>query len=308
LSDFASILQGAVDMRFTIGTQGNGFVVDVKLTYKAGEPAYKYSWVEPIWEIQNFPFGDYANLQPVEPVTWNFLAGTEKAKLKIINTGHGWGNNNSQNAAEFYNATHHIKINGASVFTQNLWVVCNPNPDGCQPQNGTWYHSRAGWCPGSIPPFYDYDLSAYVNNTNLNIFYEFDPSYVDYCHPNHPNCVTGVTCADCLDTYNPVYIVTGNMISYGQNLVIGINETVARPFGLRLFPNPAHETVTLAAMEKNQVRQAEVKIFAANGQLKKAFPWEGDDLVISLDNFAKGIYILQVMTGKGIEVKKLVVE
>ena len=35
--------------------------------------------------------GDYANLQPVEHVTWTFLPGTEAARLKIINTGHNWG-------------------------------------------------------------------------------------------------------------------------------------------------------------------------------------------------------------------------
>ena len=102
----------------------------------------------------------------------------KRQSLKVINTGHGWGDLNTGNASEFYEATHKIKVN-ADEYDQHLWVDCNPNPDGCQPQNGTWYFDRAGWCPGSISYVYDYDLTAYVNLSDVEIEYEFFPGYVD---------------------------------------------------------------------------------------------------------------------------------
>ena len=36
----------------------------------------------------------------------------EAAKLRLTTTGHGWGNNNTGNAAEFYYATHNLAVNG----------------------------------------------------------------------------------------------------------------------------------------------------------------------------------------------------
>jgi len=171
VTDYSSIFQGLVEMRFSIGTDSHGFEVSVNLDFSEGEPPYKYSWVNTLWD-ETYPFGDYANLQPVEPVTFNFEDITEAAKLKIFNTGHGWGASNSQNAAEFYESTHHIYVNEDS-FEQHLWVICNPNPDGCQPQNGTWYYNRAGWCPGSIGQMYEYDLTPYIDLTDVDINYEF---------------------------------------------------------------------------------------------------------------------------------------
>lgn len=63
----------------------------------------------------------------------------EKAKLQITTSGHNWsdtGNGvyNTGNAAEFYEATHNININGATTYSQHLWETCSPNPAGCQPQ------------------------------------------------------------------------------------------------------------------------------------------------------------------------------
>jgi hypothetical protein len=243
VTDYNSIFQGLVEMRFSIGTDSHGFVVDVDLDFSEGTPPFKYSWVNTIWD-KTYPYGDYEDLQPVEPIVWNFESITEAAKLKIFNTGHGWGPSNSQNAAEFYESTHHINVNNDS-FEQHLWVVCNPNPDGCQPQNGTWYYNRAGWCPGSIGNMYEYDLTPYINLSDIDINYEFYPGYVDYCHPNHPDCVSGVTCTNCNEGFNPHYIVSGNLVSYSNSLFIPTGEIEQDFFGMQLSPNPSEYMVQL---------------------------------------------------------------
>ena len=141
----------------------------------------------------------------------------------------------SSTAAEFYEATHHIWVNGTQTFEQHNWYDCNPNPDGCQPQNGTWYHNRDGWCPGAIAQWFDYDLTPYISQGSIDMDYVFYENYVDYCHPNHPACVTGVICADApLDGTVEIFDMSGRMLD--QFMLVGVAST----FDLSAYPNGAY--------------------------------------------------------------------
>ncbi len=305
VTDYASIFQGLVEMRFNIGgVDDDGFLVDVAVNFEEGTPAYKYSWVNAIWK-DTYSFGDYENLQPVEVINWTFDNHIEASKLKVLNTGHGWGDLNSQNAAEFYEATHQIKLNGDS-FDQHLWVTCNPNPDGCQPQNGTWYHNRAGWCPGSISHVYEYDVTPYVNSADVTIEYKFG-DYVDYCHPNHPDCVTGVTCDNCESGFNPHYIISGNLVSYSNQIIVS-TEKVKQDLGLKVTPNPSNGIMEMTINQSQLQDNATVQIFNISGQLQQQFSWNGDNRMLNLQGYASGVYILKVFTKLGSEVQKLVIE
>jgi len=304
LMDYSSILQGAVDVRFVIDCQGNGFLIDLNLDLVKGIPAHKYSSVDVLWR-GTYNFGNYNDLQPVPVATVNFPTGTVSAKLKIITSGHGWGENNTGNAAEFYAATHNIRINNNIAYTQPIIVDCNPNPDGCQPQNGTWYYDRAGWCPGSISKLYDFSLDQFINQNNLQIRYEFDPNYVDLCNPDHPDCVTGVTCAECEDTYNPVYIISGQIITYSDDLYAAYPEI--QPCRLSLEPNPAREFVVLKCREIMS-EKSEVVIFNALGGMEFTKSWNTEELEINLSSLAPGVYFVKVITPTSAETRKLIVE
>jgi len=305
-TDYASIFQGLVEIRFSIGTDDQGFVVDVSFDFQEGTPQYKYSWVDVIWN-GTFPFGDYENLQPMEIINWDFNDVAEASKLKVINTGHGWGDLNTGNAAEFYNATHKIKVN-SDEYNQHLWVICNPNPDGCQPQNGTWTFPRAGWCPGSISYVYDYDLTSYVNLSNVEIEYEFYPGYVDYCHPNHPDCVTGVTCTDCEAGFNPHYIISGNLVSYSNSLYIPVGEKEIKYFGLSVYPNPSIGIVHLSSYRTNMVIKANVSILNQFGQITDRFAWNGDNKTLDFSTYSKGIYFIIVDNGDQRQTERIILK
>ncbi len=293
-TDYSSILQGLVEMRLFLDIWQNGLVADVNFDFQPGEPDYKYSWVDVIWR-GTYPFGDYSDLQPVEEIMYNFDDHVMASKLKIINTGHGWGEMNSGNAAEFYEATHKIKVN-SDEFDQHLWVVCNPNPDGCFPQNGTWYHNRAGWCPGSISYVYDYDLSTYVGLSDVEIIYEFAPNYVDYCHPNHPDCVSGVTCDDCEDSFNPHYIISGNLITYSDEQVVTSTKdpTLTNLKNVSIQPNPAKDFVSISNTGSTKIEQATVKIFNSTGRIMDSFSWNGEHVSINLNSYASGLYFVLI--------------
>ena len=306
VTDYASLLQGLVEMRFSIGTDAQGFIVDVSFDFQEGTPEYKYSWVDVIWR-GTFPFGDYANLQPMDTITWNYAPEAEASKLKIINTGHGWGDLNTGNAAEFYDATHKIKVNNDS-YDQHLWVVCNPNPDGCQPQNGTWYYNRAGWCPGSISHVYDYDLTSYVSIPDVSIIYEFYPDYMDYCHPNNPDCVTGVTCDNCQAGFNPHFIISGNLVTYSDNLYIQTGEEEHNHFGLEAYPNPTNNFLLLSSFRNNLAIDANVQILNALGQETEEFSWDGKTRMIDVTGYREGYYFVRVSDGSNIETIRFIVK
>ena len=304
LADYASLLQGKVTFRANCATLDNGFVYELKFTYKEGTPPHKYSSVQQVWK-EIYPFGDYANLQPVPTFNYSYPAGAVASKLKLVSTGHGWGSLNTNNAAEFYSATHNIWVNGANTFNQLNWLVCNPNPDGCSPQSGTWTYSRAGWCPGAIAPYFDYDMSSFISSQNIALDYKFFTGYVDQCHPNNPNCVTGVTCSDCSDGFNPQLDVNCNLITFYDSLApLGISQLDKISFAL--YPNPSNGSFVISAGKKNA--KYIVTVIDILGKVTADFDWNGDRTSVDLSAAPKGVYIVRVSDGKTADYKKLVIE
>ncbi len=315
-TDFSSLLNGKIAFRINNSTLDNGFSFNLKFKYDAGTPAFKYSSVAALWN-KSYPFGDPANLQPTEPLDVKFPATSDAAKVKLVSSGHGWGDNNSGNAAEFHDDTHRIDVNGGTAtFAQHNWMTCNPNPDGCSPQNGTWYYARAGWCPGAIAPWFDYDFTPFVVGGEANLRYIFDEDYVDECHPNDPACVNGATCPDCKDGFNPHLIVACHLISFGnvpldQAAVSGVDDAVFEPeLAFSVFPNPSATGIFDLVLKEETTQKVEVEVFNALGQRVFFFSKKDGGSAsmhqISLASQPSGVYFLNVKTEKGRAVRTLV--
>ena len=302
ITDFVSQLQGKVDFHFSF-TQS---YVSLRFEYVAGTPDYPYSWIYKMWD-GTYAFGDMENLQPLEIYELGIPEGTQDAYLRIISSGHGWGENNTGNAAEFYNATHYININGSTAYEQNLWQDCNPNPAGCQPQNGTWYYDRAGWCPGSIPILYRYELQPYLGGQTIEIQYQWDPDYVDYCHPSNPDCVSGVTCPDCNAGFDPHIVVAGEFVVLSNNAIVGVEDVQNQMFDIKLFPNPANDKVLLR-YEGLRLVYVEYSLISLTGTLLVQGVMYGTEQEIDISGLPSGLYFVKVNTPTGIEVEKLVKE
>ncbi|MFD2890486.1 LamG-like jellyroll fold domain-containing protein [Flavobacterium chuncheonense] len=307
LTDFMSLLQGKVKFRFTLGTSGNGFLYTLNLQYVMGAPTYKYSTVEPLWN-NTYSFGNMANLQPCEILNVNFDSSVQAAKIKMVSTGHGWGDNNSGNAAEFHHDYHHIWVNGAQTFTQDNWNICNPNPDNCSPQNGTWYYNRAGWCPGSIAQFFDFNLTPFIGN-NVELKYILDQNYVDYCHPSNPDCVSGVTCPNCNDGFNPHLIVDSYLIKYSNSTNFLSSETFeTTPKNFVAYPNPSTGKFTIENYTEGT--NNEIAIYNTNGALiyEKNDKNLDDKFEVDLSDKAKGVYIIKFKNNESEGVQKIIIE
>lgn len=309
LTDYMSLLQGKVSFRVSCGTLDNGYDYALTLNYHAGIPLHKYGFVYEIWH-DAYPFGDYAMLQPVEDYSFEFTENTVAAKLKLVSTGHGWGPLNTSNAAEFYDATHNIWINGSPTFQQHNWQVCNPNPDACQPQNGTWYYNRAGWCPGSIAPWFDYDLTSYISQESIDMDYVFYENYVDYCHPNHPDCISGVTCADCNDGFNPFLEVAANIIVFVDDpTTVGIKDATRKTGTvIRMSPNPTTGLVNITVVCPYEPVSGHIELYDMTGKVIDRFSLVGITTTFDLSSYPKGAYIVKIAANDIIETQTLIIQ
>ena len=269
--------------------------------------------MQEIW-YGNYAFGDYTDLCPIPSRTVEFDPCVEKAKLQITTSGHNWsdtdnGAYNTGNAAEFYEATHNININGGTVYTQHLWETCDPNPAGCQPQAGTWRYSRAGWCPGSMSMVWNYSLDDYLAQGTADVLYEFDPTYVDQCHPNYPTCVSGQnSCPDCENSSNPILRVSGKVVTYSHNTDIltevpELPDVDAEPFHVSITPNPARGQMTITTdYEKGR---ASVVIINPQGAKVRGFSVDGQR-TIDVSDLPSGMYFVHVIGGKVVTRKVMI--
>ena len=311
LTDYMSIFQGKTKFRPSCQTFDNGYEWELSLYFHEGTPTYNFGSVSKIW-YEDYPFGDLANLQPVEDVEFSFPAEAQASMLKLVSTGHGWGDNNTGNAAEFHEDTHHIWVNGEQTFEQHNWSVCNPNPDGCSPQNGTWFYNRAGWCPGSIAPWFDYDITDYMS-ADIQLGYIFDEDYVDYCHPNNPDCVSGTTCPNCDDGYNPFLVVACNLCLFSEvplwnELVTDVEDPLQSESNIVVAPNPTTGLLNVTIEGSNNMEPGTLQLFNVQGRLMQIIIWDGNETSINMTSYKKGMYILKIETENTMEMRKVVLQ
>lgn len=313
VTDFMDLMQGELKFRVFVDTWGTGgWDFTLRLEYEEGEPDMLYRTITKVWDKNAAPFGNPANLQPMETVEILVPENTQDAKLRLTTTGHGWGQNNTGNAAEFYYATHNIAVNGTNTFEQYLYNVCNPNPDNCLNQQGTWYFERAGWCPGAIAPPFEFDLGAYTAEESFTLDYIFQTSYVDQCHVNNPNCVSGLTCSDCTDGFNPIYMIDGYVISYSNTFATtpsSVQESVLAEDAFLVSPNPVNDLLTIQTRtESGYARFLLIDVAGKIIQSREvdAMATVSGRIDMYVGDLEAGTYFVRVLTDNGSRTYKIV--
>ncbi|MEO0894832.1 MAG: discoidin domain-containing protein [Bacteroidota bacterium] len=303
LTDYLSILKGRVNFRMFIDTWGTGgWDVNLDLEYIQGQVNHPYADVDIVWK-GTWDFGNPANLQPIPKQKVHFRPDGYTPSLHLVTTGHGWGANNTGNAAEFYPAIHHIHVDEVETFEQDLWAICNPNPDGCGGQFGTWQFPRAGWCPGAIANRYIYDLNPYLSQDSIELDYMFDSRYEDQCHVNNPDCISGVTCDNCNDGYNPHYRISANMITWYDSIpetrpLSALNNSPLHELvqDFSIVPNPNQGSFQLQT--KGLQGQALVKVINIEGKVVYSQPFKDVQSLLnhtfSLQKASSGLYMVQI--------------
>ncbi|OWY20934.1 T9SS C-terminal target domain-containing protein [Sphingobacteriales bacterium UPWRP_1] len=217
VTDYRTLLAGEVTLQVYIDTWVNpGWEVSIEFEMTEGTPAAEAYKVVNLWNYGYLTYGNPNNSieNYLIPITLTADADAHLAKVRILNTGHGFGF--TDNAAEFSPKTHHLLVNGTAQqdFAQFLWRDdCAENP--LSPQAGTWQYDRAGWCPGSDVWPFDADISYLIQPTQpFTLDYNTQP-FVNLCSPSNPNC-TDADCAggSCSGGGEPYYIVSSQLIYY----------------------------------------------------------------------------------------------
>ncbi len=192
VTDFKSVLTGDVIFDSFVQVFGqSGWLVTLDLEMIEGSSS-THSKVTPLFQTDYHVYGDPGINDDLDPISLTISDNTSSSHIRMHVTGHGQGNTN--NAAEFFQATHEVMINGSKVADHALWKSdCASNS--CADQAGNWLFPRAGWCPGQevIPAIFnttdvassgqsisvDYELQDYTNllNTGYNNSGHTEPHY-----------------------------------------------------------------------------------------------------------------------------------
>ena len=219
VTDYRSLLIGEVPLRSYIDTWVQpGWLVNIQFDLISGVPEFPFTTVRNVWNYDYVVYGDTTNPVNISSVTEYIPSDAQEVDLRMITTGHGQGN--TDNAAEFSLKIHDIFLNGEFSYFHNFWRDDCENND-CSPQNGTWQYDRAGFCPGDKVIPQDFDLLDHVlAGDTVKLDYVLE-DYFNYCSPNNPDCVSGVTCSLC--DYNnsghtePYYYIGSHLIMHTES-------------------------------------------------------------------------------------------
>ncbi|MEO1712224.1 MAG: peptide-N-glycosidase F-related protein, partial [Bacteroidota bacterium] len=184
VTDFKGLLAGPVTFHSYVQVWGqSGWLVTIDLELIEGNDPTPYRRISNLWSTDYWVYGDPGINDDLPIAEVDVHPTTETSHVRMTITGHGQGNTN--NAAEFYQTTHQLQLNGSSIDNHNLWKPDCPD-NSCSDQQGTWLFPRAGWCPGQeVIPYIvnttgtadpgstielDYELADYTNalNTGYN--------------------------------------------------------------------------------------------------------------------------------------------
>jgi hypothetical protein len=207
VTDYLPLLKG--DKRLTAGNWQEW--LDLKFLFIEGTPAREVKRIQNVHSGRyEYRSSDVAN-ERLEDRKMGLLQDSEMAKLKVRNSGHGFGGN--LNCAEFCPRNNRIMIDGQMAYSQYFWRDdCGLNP--LKGQGGTWVYNRSNWCPGDMVHADEYELTDLIDfNDSVRIDYHLQDGY----NWNGQGSV-------------PYYRIENQLIEYGplnHNLDLRIEEIIA---------------------------------------------------------------------------------
>lgn len=191
VSDFKPLLSGKVYINAPNQQE------DLELTFDfiEGIPEREVKRIEKLWTNERIVYDkNFENIVAPRQIILN--PNEHMARLKVIQTGHGFGGN-EDNCCEFCRKTGYVKINDTVRYSQEIWRKCAENP--VFPQGGTWLFNRTNWCPGAEVQPYDYELTPFIYGDNFKLDYDMD--YYDKPYTGSGNVIGNWYISSFLITY-----------------------------------------------------------------------------------------------------------
>lgn len=172
VTDYYALLQDTVDLEVG-GTQE---IQDVKFAFVKGQPAAEVNRILQPWGKgwTGYKYADIASDAVLAPQTITLAPNTNQVKFRSYISGHGGAENSGPSfpngCCEFMFNNHLYKSNGQTVYPFSIQRSdCGLNP--IFPQGGTWVYDREGWCPGDIITAHDFNVTPFINGSQINLDY-----------------------------------------------------------------------------------------------------------------------------------------
>jgi hypothetical protein len=251
VTDFQPLLTGKVFIDAPNGQE------DLELTFDfiEGEPIREVQNIKKLWAFEANYDPNYEKRSPA--VDYILNNNEQNAKVKIIQTGHGFGGSKS-NCSEFCKKEGFLFVDGKKVASRFVWRECGDNP--LFPQGGTWLIDRTNWCPGAEVTPFDFDISKYITagtKTNVN----WDMEYYDEPWTNgsnqNPHWVTWA------------YLVTYKSPTYKNDIeIVDIVSPSDKQLFLRRNPVCDNPIIQVRSNGTNDVNDFDIE-YGLKGDIKK---------------------------------------
>ena len=170
-------------------------------------------------------------------------------------------------------------INGCdSVITINLTIY---TVDTSVTQTGTTLTANAG--SGATYQWLN------CNNLYAIIDGETNQSFTPIVNGNYAVEITEHGCTDTSSCYN---------------VIVGITERISNSF-INIYPNPTNNFIVI---ESEEINIKSIEIINITGKVVKQIIIDGNKTTIDLSDKTKGLYMIRLITNKGIIIKKVMLE
>jgi hypothetical protein len=151
-------------------------------------------------------------------------------------------------------------------------------------------------------------MTPYVGQGDVELQYLFYQDYIDYCHPNYPDCVTGVTCADCNAGFNPALAVACNLVIWSDEPIIitDTKDPVKMISAITVSPNPTKGFIEVSGIGTGKNIGSVIEMYSVTGELLQEFKWNGIKTNIDLSDYQRGVYVMKIDVNGKKEINKII--
>lgn len=284
VTDFVSLLAGKVYLYSPCGGWGNQLSqtdqesLELTFAFIEGTPTRDIVRFEKfIVKERAYYDGKFEEMFPAKNIT--FAPNEKGARLKVIQTGHGFAGNDD-NCAEFCKKEANVAIDGTKRYSRYIWRECGDMA--LYPQGGTWLNDRTNWCPGMDVEYHDYELTPFISSGGTHS--------IDYSMEYYNNPITPGS------NHEPIWVITSYLITYGDPKfnndaeILDIITPTKKQSHLRKNPACFNYSTLVKNNGKNPITKIEFRFGYVGDDNVNTYVWEGnlgflDTTTVIFDNF-----------------------
>ena len=258
VTDYYPVLRNNATVRIRYSGGTGGFTAHVQFLFVEGTPPRDVLGVTPLWRGDIY-YGSatYPLSASLPALSRTAPAGTQRAAMRLLITGHRGDNNG---CSEFCKKYYRLLVNGNLVVQKDIWRDdCGWNR--MYPQSGTWVYNRGNWCPGDRVLTNEHALDAVTAGNGYTIDLDLEPYTTTATAP-------------------PYYTVSSAAIYYGgmnKTLDASVEDIIAPTDNEAYFrENPLSGTPRIRVQNTGGTPVTSLKIsYGISGSSRTEHTWTG---------------------------------